>query len=70
LAHINTGGISPKGDFIEYALLLNGLQQLKADIYSVNEHNLDTNQPKIKRALIEKEKNREAWDTVFSTSRE
>ena len=46
---INTGGINPQGGYAEYKILLANLQQTHSDIFSVNEHCLDTTQPKFKR---------------------
>ena len=46
--HINTGGISSKKKLAEFKLLLTTISQSQADIYSVNEVNLDTTQAQIK----------------------
>ena len=42
--HINTGGVCSKQNFVEYKLLLTNMSIAQADIYSVNEINLDTTQ--------------------------
>ena len=47
--HINTGGVCSKQNFVEYKLLLTNMSIAQADIYSVNEINLDTTQKKIKK---------------------
>ena len=51
--HINTGGINPQGGYAEYKLLLTNLQQTHSDVFSVNEHCLDTTQPKILKDLYD-----------------
>ena len=51
--HINTGGICSKKKLAEFKLLLTNLSQSQADIYSVNEVNLDTTQAQIKKDLYD-----------------
>ena len=51
--HINTGGISSKKKLVECKLLLTSISQSQADIYSVNEVNLNTTQAQIKRDLYD-----------------
>ena len=53
LLHINTGGISSKGKFADFRLLIQNLIQTQTDIFSVNEHTLDTTQRAITKDLIE-----------------
>ena len=36
------GEVSIKGQYAAYNVLLNNIQSINADIYSVNKHNLDT----------------------------
>ena len=49
--HLNTGGISSKAKFLEFKLLLQNVRQFNAEIFSINEHTLDTSQAPIKRTL-------------------
>ena len=51
--HINTGGINPQGSYADYKVLLHNLQETHSDIYSVNEHCLDTSKPAILRELFD-----------------
>ena len=50
--HINTGGVCSKQNFVEFKLLLTNMSIAQADIYSVNEINLDTTQKKIKKSAL------------------
>ena len=50
--HINTGGICSTKKLAEFKLLLTNISQSQADIYSVNEVNLDTTQAQIKRTYM------------------
>ena len=49
--HLNTGGISSKAKFLEFQLLLQNILQFNADIFSINEHTLDSSQAPITRHL-------------------
>ena len=63
--HLNTGGLHPRGGHAEYRLLLNNLQQTHSDIYSINEHCLDTSQPSIKKDLYEAGKITNKYSTQY-----
>ena len=69
--HINTGGVCSKQNFVEYKLLLTNMSIAQADIYSVNEINLDTTQKKIKKALYDiGQREIKHGHQYFSTSKE
>ena len=69
--HLNTGGVNPGNSYVEYKMLLNNMQQTYSDIYSINEHCLDTSQPQIKRELYDAGKSANKFSTqIFGTSDE
>ena len=69
--HINTGGINPQAGYAEYKILLTNLQETYSDVFSVNEHCLDTSQSKIRKALYDAGKATNKYSTqIFGTSSE
>ena len=69
--HINTGGINPQAGYAEYKILLTNLQQTHSDVFSVNEHCLDTSQAKIQKELYDAGKAINKYSTqIFGTSSE
>ena len=69
--YINTGGINPQVRYAEYKILLTNLQQTHSDVFSVNEHCLDTSQAKIQKELYDAGKAINKYSTqIFGTSLE
>ena len=69
--HINTGGINPQAGYAEYKILLTNLQQTHSDVFSVNEHCLDTSQAIIQKDLYDAGKATNKYSTqIFGTSYE
>ena len=65
------GGHQPTGGYAEYKLLLNNFQQTHSDVFSVNEHCLDTTQPQISKDLYDAGKAINRYVTqIFGTSLE
>ena len=48
--HINIEGINPMQGYTGYKLLLNTFRNSRADIFGINELNLDTTQPLIRKS--------------------
>lgn len=64
--HINTGAVCSKQHFSEFKLLLTNISMSQADIYSVNEHNLNTTQENQKKSYMTWERMKSNTDTNFA----
>ena len=71
IAGVSTRGIKLREGYAEYKVLLTNLQQTSSDVYSINEHCLDTSKPQIRRYVYDVGKITNKYSTqLFGSSSE